>query len=361
VQPDGDDACFLEDRIEFEPPLAAVSGPIVERMLARSFEYRHRTIAADLALHRRAGGAGRGRVAVTGSGGLIGSALVAALGTGGHDVVRLVRSGADPGAGRFLWDPSGGQVDTRAFAGTEAVVHLAGESVAGRWTEAKRRRIRASRVAGTRLLAETLAALDRPPGVLVCASAIGFYGKRGNEPLDETDSGGDDFLAGVVREWEAACEPARAAGIRVVNVRFGVVLSPAGGALGTMLPLFRLGLAGRVGSGRQAFSWVAIDDVVGAIVHAIGAETLSGPVNVTSPNPVTNAEFTRTLAHVLRRPAILPAPAFAVRAALGQFSQEILGGARVLPTRLEESGYTFRDPELEPALRHLLGRHQGRQ
>jgi uncharacterized protein (TIGR01777 family) len=235
-------------------------------------------------------------------------------------------------------------------------VHLAGETVAGRWTDSKKARIRGSRLTGPRVLSQALAALDSPPEVLVCASAVGFYGKRGDESIDERDPGGSGFLADVVREWEAAAWPAVDAGIRVVNLRFGVVLSPGGGALKAMLPVFRLGLGGRLGSGRQYLSWVALDDVVGAILHALSVAGLSGPVNTTAPNPATNAEFSRTLGRVLGRPAIVPAPAFAIRLALGEFSGEVLGGARVLPAKLLESGYAFRFPQLEDALRHVLGR-----
>ena len=186
--------------------------------------------------------------------------------------------------------------------------------------------------------------MDRPPGVLVCASAIGFYGKRGERPLEEGDPGADDFLADVVKQWEAACEPARQAGIRVVNTRFGIVLSRSGGALKAMLPAFRLGVAGRLGSGRQGFSWVAIDDVVAAIVYAIESQQIAGPVNVTAPHPVTNEEFTKTLGQVLHRPTVLPAPAFALRLALGEFSQEVLAGVKVLPRRLQDSGLRVRIP-----------------
>jgi uncharacterized protein len=295
------------------------------------------------------------RVVLTGSSGLIGSALAEALEEGGNEVVRLVRSGADPAQGRFRWDPEAGELDTQALQGADAVVHLAGESVAGRWTDAKKRRILDSRVNGTRLLSEALAGLERPPQVMVCASAIGFYGKRGGQPVDESHPGADDFLAGVVKQWEAACAPAREAGIRAVNTRFGIVLSREGGALKAMLPAFRLGLGGRLGSGRQPFSWVAIDDVVAAVLFGLESRELSGPVNVTAPHPVTNEEFTQTLARVLHRPAVVPAPAFALRLALGEFSQEVLAGMKVLPRRLQESGFAFRYPDLEPALRHVLG------
>jgi uncharacterized protein (TIGR01777 family) len=296
------------------------------------------------------------KVAVTGSSGMIGSALVGALKADGHEVARLVRSGPDPAQGRFSWDPERGALDPRALDDAAAVVHLAGESVAGRWTDSKKRRILDSRVGGTRLLSQKLAERERPPEVLVCASAIGFYGKHRDDPVDESDAGGDDFLADVVKQWEAACEPAREAGIRVVNTRFGVVLSRSGGALKAMLPAFRLGLGGRLGSGRQGFSWVAVDDVVGAVRHAIDTPDLSGPLNVTAPHPVSNAEFARAVGRVLHRPVVLPAPAFAVRLALGEFSQEVLEGVSVLPRRLEESGFQFAYPELEPALRHVLGR-----
>jgi uncharacterized protein (TIGR01777 family) len=294
------------------------------------------------------------RVLVTGAAGLIGSALVDRLVPGGHEVVRLTRS--EPArSGEYRWDPMAGQVDPAAFEGVDAVVHLAGESVAGRWTDAKKRRIRESRVRGTRLIAETAAEQSRPPAVVVSASAIGYYGHR-DEPVNESSPPGEGFLAGVVRDWEAAAEPAAAAGIRVVNPRFGIVQSRDGGALHAQLPLFRLGLGGRVGSGRQYVSWVAIDDVVGAIEHALRSEGLSGAVNVTAPAPVTNAEYARTLGRVLGRPAVLPAPAPALKLVLGEFSSELLSGQAVMPDRLRESGYEFRYPDLEGELRHVLGR-----
>jgi uncharacterized protein (TIGR01777 family) len=294
------------------------------------------------------------RVAVTGAGGLIGSALTTALTGAGHEVTPLVRRPAR--AGEAAWDPEAGTIDAESLAGVDAAVHLAGETVDGRWTEAKKRRIRESRVKGTRLLAETLARLDPRPKALVCASAIGYYGDRGDEPLTEESEGGAGFLADVVRDWEAAAQPARDAGIRVVNTRFGIVLSPRGGALGRMLTPFKLGVGGPFGSGDQYMSWVAIDDVAGAVVHALASEELEGPVNVTAPAPVENREFARTLGRVLGRPAFLRVPAPVLRLALGEFSQEVLGGQRVLPVRLERSGYGFRHATLESALRELLGR-----
>lgn len=320
------------------------------------FGYRHRVTAADLAAHSGCGENAM-KLAVTGSRGLLGSALLPFLSAGGHAVARLVRGPGQAAAG-FRWDPETGVVDAEAFAGVDAVVHLAGENIAeGRWTAAKKERIRSSRVRGTRTLAEALARLKSPPRVLVCASAIGFYGDRGDAPLDETSSRGDGLLPEVCAAWEAAAAPAAAAGIRVVQLRFGIVLTPKGGALGKMLLPFRLGAGGRLGSGRQWFSWVALDDVLGAIHHAMGDETLRGPVNVTAPGAVTNAEFTRTLAHVLRRPALAPVPAFAARAVFGEMADALLlSSARVRPERLLASGFPFRYPELEGALRHLLGR-----
>ena len=300
-------------------------------------------------------------VLVTGSSGLIGSALVPVLRTGGHRVTRLLRSQARPGENQFRWDPEGGSLDPSSLEGSEAVVHLAGASVAGRWTEAKKARILDSRVKGTKLLSDALASLERPPKVMVCSSAIGYYGDRGEEELTEESSPGSGFLADVARRWEAACQPAAEAGIRIVNLRTGIVLSPAGGALAKMLTAFRLGAGGRLGSGHQYMSWIALDDVIGAIRHALVTEELSGPVNAVAPNPVTNREFTRTLGKVLGRPTLLSMPAFAARLALGQFAEEgLLAGARVVPARLAQTGYQFRHPELEPALRRLLDRMERR-
>ncbi len=295
-------------------------------------------------------------VLVSGSTGLVGSALVPALTNEGHRVVRLTRSG-DGGDGIVTWDPSAGTIDAARLEGIDAVVHLAGENIVGRWTSAKKARIRDSRVWGTRLLAETLAGLSAPPKVMVSTSATGYYGDRGNELLREESAPGANFLAGVCQEWEAAAEPAREAGVRVVHPRFGVVLSPEGGALGTTLPIFKLGGGGRIGSGNQYWPWVALDDVVGAVLHCLTTESLEGPVNVGVYDPPTNAQYTRTLGRVLNRPTIFPLPAPAARLMLGQVADELLlASQRVEPAKLRETGYTFRYPELEGALRHLLGR-----
>lgn len=296
-------------------------------------------------------------VAVTGSRGLVGSALVPFLTTEGHRVLRLVREAAG-GPDAVRWDPASGIQDPARLARVDAVVHLAGENIAARrWTEAQKDAIRRSRVEGTRRFCEALAELPQPPRVLVAASAIGVYGDRGEEMLTEESAPGAGFLAEVCREWEAAAEPAQRAGIRAVHLRFGMILSPQGGALGKMLTPFLLGAGGRMGSGRQYMSWVAIDDAIGAVLHALATGDLRGPVNVVAPTPVTNAEFARTLGRVLRRPAMMPLPAFAARLAFGEMADALLlASARVVPVKLQASGYAFRFPDLEAALRHLLGR-----
>jgi uncharacterized protein len=295
-------------------------------------------------------------VLVSGATGLIGSALIPELEAGGHRVSRLTRS--PEGDEDVGWDPATGEVDASRLGGHDAAVHLAGESIAeGRWTPEKKRRIMESRRQGTSLLAAALAGLPTPPKVMVSASAVGYYGDRGNEVLREDSRPGSDFLAAVCREWEAAAEPARQAGIRVVHPRFGLVLSPKGGALGRTLPIFKLGGGGRIGSGRQWWSWVALDDVVGAVLHALTTNSVEGPVNVGSPNPLTNAAYTRVLGEVLNRPTIFPLPAPVARLALGEVADALLlASQRIEPARLRETGYEFRYPELGNALRHLLER-----
>ncbi len=294
------------------------------------------------------------KIAVSGSSGMVGAALVPALDQSGHHVVRLVR--ANPSDGEIRWNPSDGTVDSAALDGVEAVVHLAGENIAEkRWNETQKKRIRDSRVDGTRLIATTLAGMQQKPQVLVCASAIGFYGDRGSVQLDENSEAGTGFLAEVCQGWEAACQPARDAGIRVVNLRIGVILSTKGGALAKMLTPFKLGVGGRVGSGQQYWSWVSLDDVVGSILHVLNNVAISGPVNAVAPDVVTNAEFTQVLGRVLGRPTIMPLPAFAARLALGEMADELLlASTRVKPTRLQQSDYHFKHSDLESALRHLL-------
>lgn len=295
-------------------------------------------------------------VLVSGSTGLIGSALVSVLRDKGHEVRRLTRSGGSSGDA-VRWDPSAGTIDAAGLEGVDAVVHLAGENIVGRWTAAKKARIRNSRVEGTRLLAGALIGLQRPPNVMVSASATGYYGDRGNELLTEESAPGSSFLSGVCREWEAAADQAREAGVRVVHPRFGIVLSTEGGALATTLPIFKLGGGGKIGNGKQYWSWVAIDDVVGATLYSLSNDSLSGPVNVTVPDPPTNAQYTRTLGGVLGRPTIFPLPAPAARIALGEVADELLlASQRIEPAKLVKTGYSYHYPELGGAFRHLLGR-----
>ncbi|MFO0912272.1 MAG: TIGR01777 family oxidoreductase [Pirellulales bacterium] len=296
------------------------------------------------------------RVAVTGAGGLVGSTLVPRLTAGGHQVVPAARRSG--GAGGLQWDPERGLVDSSRWEGFDAVIHLAGENIGeGRWTASQKEKIRTSRVVGTRKLAEGLAALQTPPRTLICASAIGFYGSRGAELLTEQSPAGTGFLAGVCQEWESSADPLRAAGVRVVHARFGIILSPRGGALQKMLLPFQLGAGGIVGSGQQYWSWVAIDDVASALEFLLGADQLRGPVNVVAPEAVTNAQFTHALGRVLHRPTLIPMPAFAARLALGEMADELLlASARVVPQQLTAAGFTFHHPQLEPALHSLLNR-----
>jgi uncharacterized protein (TIGR01777 family) len=295
----------------------------------------------------------RPKILVSGSSGLIGAALLPSLRARRYEVACLVR-GAASGGGRIQWDPTR-SLAPELVSGFDTVIHLAGESIVGRWTEAKKRRIRESRVQGTRNLAEALAAARQRPQLLISASAIGFYGDRGEETLREDSSSGEGFLPEVCQEWEDATEPAAKAGIRTVQMRFGLVLSRSGGALQKMLPPFRMGVGGNMGNGRQWWSWIDIDDLVGAVEHVIKTETLRGPVNLVGPSPVTNAEFTKTLASVLSRPAVFPMPAFAARLVFGQMGDELLlASQRVQPAKLAASGYVFQKPDLRRALEEIL-------
>ncbi|MEU9103073.1 TIGR01777 family oxidoreductase [Streptomyces xanthophaeus] len=294
------------------------------------------------------------RIAVTGSTGLIGNALVKSLRSDGHEVVRFVRR-APAAADEARWDPAGGHVDRAGLTGCEAVVHLAGAGVGEhRWTTRYKKEIRDSRVLGTAALAGALAALDEPPAVLVSGSAIGYYGDTGDRPVDEDAPAGQGFLPSVCVEWEAAAEPARAAGIRTVFARTGLVVAREGGAWGRLFPIFRAGIGGRLGNGRQYWSHISLHDEIAALRHIIDTPALEGPVNLTAPDPLTNRQVTAAMARVLRRPALLPVPAVALRIVLGEFSDDVLGSQRVLPARLLESGFVFRDPGIEDSIRAAL-------
>jgi len=301
------------------------------------------------------------RILVTGSTGLIGTALVPLLSGRGHEVIRLVRPGSASSTDVVHWDPRSGTIDAAAIEGLDGVVHLAGENIAaGRWRATQKDQIRESRVGGTNLLSESLARLARPPQVWISASAIGYYGDRGDEILREESPPGFGFLPKVCVAWEAATKAAEDRGIRVVHLRTGIVFSKAGGALAKMLPVFGMGVGGVIGNGRQYMSWVALDDVIGAIHHAMTTDGLRGPVNAVAPTPVTNREFTKTLGRVLSRPTLFPLPALVARLALGEMANELLlASQRVAPARLIASGYQFRFPDLEGALRHLLEKAPG--
>jgi uncharacterized protein (TIGR01777 family) len=357
VRPEGD-GCVLEDQIEYALPGGALGRWLaqdrVEATLARVWAHRHRRLRHDLDRHASVRGRGPLRVAISGANGLLGSALGNFLSSGGHRVQRLVRGRAGPDD--IAWDP-GRSVDLAALDGCDALVHLAGRSVSERWTPVVKAEILRSRVEATAHLAAALAGLAHPPRTVICASAIGIYGNRGDEPLKEDSALGDGFLADVCRAWEAACAPARAAGLRVVHARLGVVVAASGGALAKMLPAARCGLAGPIGGGKQWMSWIGLDDAIGALHHLLFAEDLAGPVDLVAPEPVTNAAFMRTLGRVLRRPAAVPVPRAAIEALFGDMGREtMLSSVRVLPARLLAQGFSFLQPDLATALRCELGK-----
>lgn len=298
------------------------------------------------------------KILVSGSHGLVGKALIHSLTTDGHEVLRLVRGARAFGAPEIEWHPNQGQLDAEHLEGLDAVIHLAGESIAsGRWTESKKRAIRESRVKGTSLLSEALTRLSRPPSVFLSASAIGYYGNRGDEVLTEESAPGNDFLSSVCVEWENSTKAAMEKGIRTVHARFGIILDTNGGALAQMLGPFRMGIGGRVGSGKQWMSWIALEDVVNGLRFLIADKPVHGPVNFVAPNPVTNDEFTKTLGRVLSRPTLIPVPAFGARLAFGELADALLlSSQRVEPSVLEDKGFLFSWPTLEPALRHVIKR-----
>jgi uncharacterized protein (TIGR01777 family) len=353
-----DGGAELEDTIAVRPPCGRLglrlAGPPLHRMLTRMLRYRHDVTRHDLE-QQMSTPLPPMRIAITGASGLVGSALVPFLTTQGHTVVPVSRRATPDG---IHWDPASGRLDAAAFEGLDAVIHLAGENIAGgRWTRARKAALRDSRVGPTALLATTLASLQRPPNVLLSASAVGIYGDQGDRVLSESAPAADDFLGRLGAAWEEAATPARVAGIRVVHPRFGIILTPEGGALGKMLPTARAGISGPLGSGEQWMSWIAIDDVLGVVHHLLAHPEISGPVNTVSPSPVRNRDFARTLGAVLGRPAVLPVPALALKVLFGEMAEAtLLASSRVVPTVLETSGYRFRYPVLDAALRHLLGR-----
>ncbi len=343
------DSCILEDHIEYEPP--PLGGAVVRRRLDRMFRYRHAVTLADFMHEATVGPPEPKSVLVTGASGLVGHALCARLTTRGHEVRALGR-----GSGDFQWDPAAGEIDPVAFDGVDVVVHLAGEPVAQRWTRAAKERIRRSRVRSTELLTREILRAGRPIAY-VAASGVNYYGFSRTGEVSEKDDSGEGFLADVCRDWEGAARPLVAAGARVVFLRTGVVLSPAGGALAKMLPAFRCGVGGRIGSGRQRMSWVSLEDLVEMYLRAVEDPACGGPLNAVAPEPADNRRFTRSLARVLGRPALLPLPGFAVRALFGEMGREtLLADLAVRPVALQTLGHGWRQPGLEMALRHCLGR-----
>jgi uncharacterized protein (TIGR01777 family) len=294
------------------------------------------------------------KIAIAGASGLIGSALIPALAADGAAITRLVRSA--PKSGEIEWHPNQDQINPQSLEGFDVIVNLAGENVAGsRWTDEQKRKIRDSRVGGTHLLSEAIAKMDAKPSAFICASATGIYGDRDDETLDEQSESGGGFIAGVCREWEKACELAIKAGVRVVNLRFGPILAREGGMLSKLLTPFKMGMGGKVGSGKQYISWVSLDDAVSAVKLAISDQNIRGPLNIVSPNPVTNEEFTRALGHVLNRPTALAVPAFAARLAFGEMADEmLLSSQKVLPKKLTAAGFHFQYPELEVAMKKYV-------
>jgi len=355
------DGALLEDQIDFalpaQPLLPGFSTTLVNRTLARVFRYRHATLQDDIRLHQRCSHTPL-RLLISGGSGVLGSALHPLLTTGGHEVWTLVRRRPDRSRREIYWNPEGDELNLSGLPPFDGVIHLAGDNIGeGRWTPAKKQRVIDSRTRGTGLIARTLASLPIRPRVLLSASAVGFYGNCLDCCMREEDNPGPDFISDVCTLWEHSARPAQEAGIRTVFMRIGVVLSPKGGALNRLLATSALGFPSRFGSGEQYISWIGINDMVAAMLHALTCESLTGPVNIAAPQPVTNGELMRTLARVLRRPLLPPVPAIVLKTLYGQMASEVLlGGCRVATDKLQHSGYTFRHENLEQALRHLLGK-----
>lgn len=360
-EPDSTNACILEDIIEYAFPFHQLSSGIMDvyirNKLARAFAYRHLTTLSDIARHQEKQIDKPLKILISGASGLIGSNLVPFLTTGGHDVLRLVRK-PPKNMNEIYWEPASGSVNLDGIDQIDAVIHLAGENIGkGRWTDEKKRKIIDSRVKGTATIADAISKLKKPPKVFLSASAIGYYGNRGDAILTESDEPGTDFISDVCQKWEAAASPAIEKGVRTVFLRIGIVLTPAGGALARLLLPFQLGIGGKISTGKQYMSWISIDDVLYAIYHVLFNQRVNGPVNIVSPNSATNSEFTHTLAKTISRPAFFTVPEKAIELAFGEMGHEtILSSTRVKPALLEQSGCQFTYPSLESALRHVLGR-----
>ena len=359
--PNGSGGTIAEDEIEVEPPFGSVGAALGSRFLkqelGRLFRFRYRRLLTDLSRHQGQSDQPRLTVAITGGSGLVGQALTHFLTTGGHRVIQLVRDKRRVSNDAVYWNPVTQDIDTDRLAMADAVVHLAGTSIAGgRWTDDRKRSIRESRVKGTELIAQTMAQLSGGPHTLISASAVGYYGRKGEELLEEDAAPGSGFLTEVCQAWEDAAKPAERAGVRVVLLRTGLALSPAGGALRQMLLPFNMGLGGRLGSGKQYMSWIDLDDLIGLIHHVLFSDTLSGPVNATAPNPVTNSTFSAALGRVLGRPTLVPVPSLAVKAVFGQLGTEaLLSGQRVVPRKAIDSGFHFFYESIEESLQFQLG------
>ncbi|MBU1171846.1 MAG: TIGR01777 family oxidoreductase [Proteobacteria bacterium] len=356
-----DNNAILEDRIEFALPFPASHSRLINKYvhkdLERIFTYRHAITQRDLFLHRNTPLPRHSRIAITGASGLIGSRLVPFLTTGGHEVYTLVRRKPDPENLEIFWDPEQEILDPKDLEGMDVVIHLAGENIGEvRWTDAIKHRLTQSRVKGTTLLSNTLARLEKPPKVFLCASAIGYYGHTGDTICDESSQSGNQYISSMCKAWEDACEPAIQGGIRTANMRIGVVYSPEGGALSKLLPLFNIGLGASMGSGSQFISWISMEDTLYAMHHLITDTHLYGPVNLVAPNPQTNKALSRILAKKLKRPALFNIPESIIRARFGQMGEEILlSSARIHPEKLLTSGYSFIHPEIDSALNEVLG------
>ncbi len=356
MQPVDTNKSLLIEKINFSLPIigSSLNELLIRYKLKPLFDYRFRVMSNDLKLHSKYSQNKPLRILISGSSGLVGNALVDFFSSGGHEVFKLVRH-QSKNEQEIYWDPELKSIEKSHLEGMDVVIHLAGENIANkRWTPKQKNKIAYSRFSGTDLLVNTIKQLDQPPSVFISASAIGFYGQRADEVCDELSSSGKGFLAETCKEWESITKLLEPKSIRVINTRFGIILDPRAGALSKILPIFQLGAGGNLGNGRQWMSWIALDDVLGAILHCIHNQNISGPVNFVSPNPVTNSSFTQTLSKKLMRPAIFPAPAFALRLALGEMADELLlSSTRVHPRVLETTDYEFRYPNLDDALNHI--------